>query len=221
MGLRIKICGITQPAQGRAIAELGATALGFICVPKTPRYVAPEQIRAVVERLPIDPSGQPTVDRIGVFVNSSLAEIRQTVAIGHLNAVQLHGTESPDFCFQVRSALPGVEIIKALRIPGPEALGQAHCYEGWVDTLLLDAYHPTQAGGTGTTLDWPTLKKFRPSCPWLLAGGLNPDNVRSALALVQPDGIDLSSGVETAPGDKDLAQVARLFEQVRRVGESS
>jgi phosphoribosylanthranilate isomerase len=215
MSLRIKICGITQPTQGRAIATLGATALGFICVPASPRYVAPEQIRAVVDQLPIAPAtGQPTVDRVGVFVNCALAEIRHIVALGHLNAIQLHGTESPDFCFQVRSALPGIEIIKALRIHGPEALKQADFYAGWVDTLLLDAYHPTQAGGTGTTLDWHQLKNFRPSCPWLLAGGLNPDNVLAALALVKPDGIDLCSGVENAPGDKNLEQVAQLFRQL-------
>ena len=214
MSLRIKICGITQPEQGRAIAQLGATALGFICAPESPRYVTPSQIRAIVDHLPIGATGQPTVDRVGVFVNSSLAEIRQTAALGHLNAVQLHGTESPDFCFQVRSALPGLEIIKALRIHRPDALGQANFYEGWVDTLLLDAYHPTQAGGTGTTLDWSNLKKFRPCCPWLLAGGLNPNNVLDALALVQPNGIDLSSGVENVPGDKNLEKVAQLFRQL-------
>ncbi len=217
MSLRIKICGITQPEQGRAIAALGATALGFICAPTSPRYVTPKQIRAIVDQLPIAPTtGQPTIDRVGVFVNSPLAEIQQIVAVGHLNAIQLHGTESPDFCFQVRSALPDIEIIKALRISGPEALDQADCYKGWVDTLLLDAYHPTQAGGTGTPLDWPQLKKFRPSCPWLLAGGLNPDNILTALILLHPNGIDLSSGVETAPGDKNLEKVAQLFQQLAK-----
>jgi phosphoribosylanthranilate isomerase len=214
MGLRVKICGITQPDQGRAIAELGATALGFICAPTSPRYVAPEQIRAVVDHLPQSATGAPTVDRVGVFVDSTLAEIQQTVTIGQLNAVQLHGTESPEFCFRVRSALPSIEIIKALRIRVPAALSQADFYDGWVDALLLDAYHPDQAGGTGMTLDWPQLTNFRPSCPWLLAGGLNPANISAALALVKPDGIDLSSGVETAPGDKDLAKVAQLFQQL-------
>jgi phosphoribosylanthranilate isomerase len=216
--LRVKICGITQPSQGRAIAELGATSLGFICAPESPRYIDPEQIRLVVEQLPVNPTtGVPSVDRVGVFVNATLSEIRTTVKIGHLNAVQLHGTESPDFCFQLRSALPGIELIKALRIHVPEALGQADFYQGWVDTLLLDAYHPDQMGGTGQTLNWPKLQKFRPECPWLLAGGLTPDNLLTALSLLQPDGIDLSSGVETAPGDKDLAKVAQLFAQLNRL----
>ena len=102
---RIKICGITHPDQGVAIAQLGATALGFICVSKSPRFVTPEQIRAVVEALPRSAQGMPDVDRIGVFVNASVADIVQTVAIAGLNGVQLHGDESPAFCRQLRAAL--------------------------------------------------------------------------------------------------------------------
>lgn len=213
--MRIKICGITQPHQGRAIAELGATALGFICAPSSPRYVSTTQIRAVVEALPAVEI-QPAVDRVGVFVNSTLREIQQTVTSSGLNAVQLHGAESPDFCFELRTALPGIELIKALRIRDEKDLEQADLYQDWVDTLLLDAYHPKQAGGTGKTLDWTKLQKFRPSCPWFLAGGINPDNVLDALNLVQPDGIDLSSGVENAPGDKNLHQVERLFAHLEK-----
>lgn len=205
--MRVKICGITQPQQGKAIAALGATALGFICVPASPRYVSPKQIRAVVERLPKD------IDRVGVFANTSLAEICQTVTAVELTSVQLHGDETPDFCHHLRQLLPNVEIIKALRVRA-QALEQAAIYAGCVDTLLLDAYHPQQLGGTGKTLDWITLQEFQPSCPWLLAGGLTPDNILEALNHVHPNGIDLSSGVERAPGDKDLAKVAHLFEQL-------
>ena len=215
MGLRVKICGITQADQGRAIADLGATALGFICVAGTPRYVSPQQIRAIVDRLPKDLTTGLMIDRVGVFLNASLLEICQTVAIAGLNSVQLHGSESPEFCHKLRFALPEVEIIKALRIKVPEVLSQADLYQGWVDALLLDAYHPTLLGGTGETLDWSTLRSFRPDCPWLLAGGLNADNVLNALETATPNGIDLSSGVENAPGDKNLEQVAKLFEQLR------
>ena len=205
--MRIKICGIIQPEQGKAIATLGATALGFICVPATPRYVTPEQIQAVVEQLP------ENIDRIGVFVNSSREEICQTVKVG-LTGVQLHGDESPEFCYQLRQSLPDVEIIKALRVKSLEALEQASDYTNCVNTLLLDAYHPHQLGGTGKTLDWSKLR-FQPDCPWLLSGGLTPDNVLDALSQVNPNGIDLSSGIERAPGDKDLTKVAALFEQLR------
>ncbi len=216
MGIRVKICGITNPEQGRAIAELGADALGFVCVRYSPRYLWPEQIQAIVEQLPINSSKGQTLDRIGVFADVSVDEICQIVAIAHLSGVQLHGSELPQFCRQLQLALPQIEVIKALRIKTPETLAQASLYEESVDTLLLDAYHPAALGGTGKTLDWLTLQSFRPGCPWLLAGGLTPDNVLTALAQVQPSGIDLSSGVERAPGDKDLNRVNQLFWQLER-----
>ena len=131
--------------------------------------------------------------------------------------MQLHGDESPEFCEQLRSFLPNIEIIKALRVKNAQALAQADIYANWVDTLLLDAYHPQQLGGTGKTLDWENLRQFQPKCPWFLAGGLTPDNVMEALNKVQPNGIDLSSGVERAPGDKDLVKVAQLFECLHRI----
>lgn len=207
--MRIKICGITQPEQGKAIANLGATALGFICVPASPRYVSATKIRSVVEQLP------KPVDLIGVFADASCEEICQTVATAGLTGVQLHSDESPQFCQELRSYLPKVEIIKALRVRNSEALAQTEVYVELVDTLLLDAYDPQMLGGTGKTLDWRTLQQFQPSCPWLLAGGLTPDNVVEALSQVHPNGIDLSSGVERAPGDKDLDKVTQLFRQLQ------
>lgn len=207
--MRVKICGITKPEQGQAIAQLGATALGFICVQATPRYVTPKQIRAVVEQL------QGPIDRVGVFANAACEEICQVVAEAGLSAVQLHGSESPEFCHQLRQSLPGIELLKALRVKTPACLVEAATYANCVDTLLLDAYHPQRLGGTGKTLDWATLQQFRPCNPWFLAGGLTPDNVLEALGELQPNGIDLSSGVERSPGDKDLDKVALLLEQVR------
>ncbi|WP_026082745.1 phosphoribosylanthranilate isomerase [Mastigocladopsis repens] len=206
--MRVKICGITQPQQGKAIASLGATALGFICVPSSPRYITVEQIQAVVEQLP------EKIDKIGVFANASSEEITQTVVNSGLTGVQLHGDESPEFAVQLRQLLPTVEIIKALRIRSLEDIEKASTYIFHADTLLLDAYHPQQLGGTGTTLDWNMLQQFSPSSPWLLAGGLTPDNIVEALTKVNPNGIDLSSGVERTPGDKDLDKVAKLFEQL-------
>jgi phosphoribosylanthranilate isomerase len=205
--MRIKICGITQADQGCAIAQLGATALGFICVTASPRYVTPEQIKAMVQYLPAK------IDCIGVFANNSWEEIEKTVAVADLTGVQLHGNESPEFCRQLRQLLPQVEIIKALRVKNSQ-VAEADVYAKWVDTLLLDAYHPQELGGTGKTLDWANLQHFQPSCPWFLAGGLTPDNVLEALNQLDPNGIDLSSGVEQAPGDKDLDKVARLFNRL-------
>lgn len=204
--MRIKICGITQPEQGRSIAELGANALGFICVSASPRYVTPDRIQTIIKGLA---PHNPTL--IGVFANSSTDEIYRVVAQTGLTGVQLHGGESPAFCQQLRQSLTGIELIKALRIRSPEDLKTVERYNHLVDTVLLDAYHPQQLGGTGKTLDWSSLTSFHPPLPWFLAGGLNPDNVAEALAQIKPDGIDLSSGVERSPGDKDLTLVARLF----------
>jgi phosphoribosylanthranilate isomerase len=209
MALRIKICGITQPEQGRAIAELGADALGFICVPASPRYVDPGQIQRIQTVVP------PEVARIGVFMDADLDQLVQIVEVGQLTAVQLHGSESAADCQAIRDRLPHIEIIKAFRVRSAWELEMAAEYAPVVDWLLLDAYHPELGGGTGKTLDWATLSTFRPAKPWFLAGGLRPDNVATALGMIHPDGIDLSSGVEIAPGNKDLDAVAALFAQVQ------
>lgn len=207
--MRVKICGITQIEQGKAIVKLGADSIGFICVPQSPRYVTPEQIRAIATALPT-----PTVT-VGVFANHSVAAIAAIVEQGRLTAIQLHGAEPPEFCRQLRQEInPEIELIKAFRIASAQSLTQTTAYTEYVDTLLLDAYHPQMLGGTGYTIDWQDLTQFQPPLPWLLAGGLTPDNVGQALARLQPDGIDLSSGVERSPGDKDLSKVAQLFAAV-------
>ncbi|MFP5271055.1 phosphoribosylanthranilate isomerase [Coleofasciculus sp.] len=206
--MRVKICGITKPEQGQAIAQMGATALGFICVPASPRYVTPNQIGLIVDSLTI------SVDTVGVFANASVKEICATVVLGRLSAIQLHGNESPEFCTQLRQFLPEIEMIKALRVKTPDDLHLAYRYVNYVDTLLLDAYHPQMLGGTGKTLDWERLAEFHPPLPWFLAGGLTPENILEALKRLHPNGIDVSSGVERSPGDKDLDKVALLFQQI-------
>lgn len=215
--MRVKICGITKVEQGIAIARLGAQSLGFMCVQASPRYVTPEIIRLIIEQLP------ENVDRIGVFANSTIDNICQVVAESNLTGVQLHGDETAEYCDRIREFLPGIEVIKALRVKTSETLETAAIYAVRVDTLLLDAYHPDKLGGTGKTIDWKILAEFRPLCPWLLAGGLRPDNVLNAVAIFSENtdnnfsGVDLASGVEIAPGDKDLTKVAKLFEQLKQL----
>ncbi|MEO0946679.1 MAG: phosphoribosylanthranilate isomerase [Cyanobacteria bacterium J06641_5] len=206
--MRVKICGITDPGQGRAIAALGASALGFICVRKSPRYVAPERIRSIGRELPA------SIGRIGVFANATPVEIVATVRVSNLTGVQLHGDETPADCQQLQALLPGVELLKAFRVRDRQTLDTIPPYQDCVDTVLLDAFDPTQLGGTGHTLDWKALVDFRPPLPWLLAGGLNPENVGMAIENLspnRPNGIDLSSGIERSPGDKDLERAAVLF----------
>lgn len=216
--MRVKICGITIPEQGVAIAREGATALGFICVPASPRYVTKEQIRTIIQTVTkAIPSG---IDRIGVFANTTVENICQIFADTGLSGVQLHGDESPEFCLELRSCLPPeAEIIKALRVKNAATLSDWEAYKDVADTLLLDAYHPERLGGTGQQLDSAMLRDFQPSIPWLLAGGLNPDNVLDAIERSRCPGIDLSSGVERSPGDKDLAKVAQLFAKLRAIDE--
>ncbi len=210
--MRVKICGITKLDQGKAIVELGATALGFICVPQSRRYIPPQAIGAIVACLP------ENIDCVGVFADVDCQEIVSVVTEAGLTGVQLHGNESPQFCARLRQLLPKqIELIKALRLKTPQSLVEANAYSECVNTLLLDAYHPQLLGGTGQTLNWQELAHFQPPLPWLLAGGLTPDNVFTALSQIRPTGIDLSSGVERSPGDKDIKKVAQLFEQLKKI----
>ena len=199
----IKICGITKLDQAQAIAQMGVNALGFICVPSSPRYISALAIAHITASL--------NLDLVGVFLNASAHEINQTVSQGGLNAVQLHGDESPEFCHQLRSQLDQIKLIKALRVRNQADLAQAQLFSNLVDVILLDAYDPQMAGGTGKTLDWQMLHDFQPNCDWWLAGGLSPDNVSEAIALVNPNGIDVSSGVERSAGDKDLIKVQNFL----------
>lgn len=210
--LRVKICGLTQQEQAQEIIRLGADSIGFICVERSPRYLAPENIRAIAQSLP------EHIDKVGVFADHTLRSIAEIVETAQLTAVQLHGAETPEFCTQLRSNLPkNIELIKAFRIKTATSLTDIEGYLASLDTLLLDAYHPQLLGGTGHTIDWQHLEQFHSSLPWLLAGGLTPDNIQAALSRLQPDGIDLSSGVERSPGDKDLEKVKQLFEQLGSV----
>jgi phosphoribosylanthranilate isomerase len=207
--MRIKICGITIVEQGIEIARMGATDLGFICVPSSSRYLSLSKLQPLVEEL------ANHANTVGVFADFSVATIAHVVALTNLDTVQLHGTESVEFCQELREALPETEIIKAWRVRSSSDLDSIQTYSQVVDGLLLDAYHPDALGGTGQTLDWQQLCAFTPSIPWLLAGGLHPDNIEIALSQLHPDGIDLSSGVEVSPGHKNLALVDRLFANLR------
>lgn len=206
--MRVKICGITQPQQGQIIAHLGATALGFICVPQSPRYVTPQQIQAITAIIP------DKIDKIGVFAHETLENITQIATQSGLTGVQLHGNESPEFCEKLRHLLPTIEIIKALRIKNTDSLTLVKDYYPVVSTLLLDAYDAQRLGGTGKTLNWEALTQFYPPISWFLAGGLTPDNICHALSILKPNGIDLSSGVEKLPGNKDLEKVAQLMKNL-------
>lgn len=212
VNMRVKICGITQVDQAIAITRHGATHLGFICVPQSPRYISPADLATITQALD---AAQIAVKTVGVFANADLAEVCTVARQTNLSHIQLHGQEPLALCQQIQAELPGISLIKAIRVRTTADLAQAETYAPYVEALLLDAYHPQQLGGTGLTLDWQALIAFQPVCPWLLAGGLHPGNVQTALSTLNPDGIDLSSGVEQRPGVKDLDLVQQLFEQLQ------
>ena len=214
----IKICGLTKLDQAQAIAQMGADALGFICVSSSPRYVTASEIALITTNLIPNYS---KLDLIGVFLNASAEEVYRNLEQSQLNGVQLHGDESPEFCREVRSHLnqinPKIKLIKALRVKDSSGLEEAKLFSNVVDVVLLDAYDPQMAGGTGKTLDWRMLRDFRPHCDWWLAGGLSPENVEQAIALVCPNGLDVSSGVERSAGDKDLSKVRNFVAICRSI----
>jgi phosphoribosylanthranilate isomerase len=208
--MRLKICGITQVQQAIAIVNLGVDTIGFICVKQTPRYIEPDKIKRIIEKLP------PEILTVGVFVNEKIETIIEIVNHTGLTSIQLHGEETPVDCQQLRETLPNIEIIKAFRYQNQESLACLENYLPVIDTILLDAYQAGSYGGTGKQLKWEDLSDFRPSRPWLLAGGLKPDNVLQAINTVPCDGLDLSSGVEISPGNKDLDKIQKLCEILNR-----
>lgn len=207
MALRIKICGITREEDARAAIDAGADALGFVFVPGTPRFIEPERAAAIVHGLP------PFVSRVGLFVNADPGFIRATLAEVRLDTVQLHGDESPQVGRDLRKQ---ARVIQAFRVQGPETLDRLPAYRDSSDAWLLDAYVPGAAGGTGARFDWNLAVQARDlGHPLILAGGLKPENIAEAVRQVRPFAIDVSSGVESAPGRKDPDKVRRLIEAAR------
>jgi phosphoribosylanthranilate isomerase len=190
---------------------MGVDAVGVIAVPASPRYVAPEQrgsLFAAVGAARSACAGVLVVADPGDDVLGELAAGR-----GH-QVVQLHGNESVERCAELRGRLD-VKLWKAVRIRRPTDLAGALEYASVVDALLLDAWQPDQLGGTGQRLPVEWLLDFTPPLPWWLAGGITPEHVDAVLDRLHPDGIDCSSGVERAPGDKDLARVMKLVGVLR------
>lgn len=208
---RIKICGLTQPDQACAIAQMGVHALGFIGVSSSPRFVTPSQLVKIVEHLP------PFTERVVVLAEPTDEEIEQYSIRARVNIIQLHGAESPERCAQIQTRFPWLRLIKAFRIRSTDDLARTEAYAAVVDSYLLDAYHPDQLGGTGQTLDWEELVAYKPSRPWILAGGLTPDNVHIALSRLTPHAVDLSSGVEDSPGQKNLESVRALMQAIQLI----
>jgi len=193
--VRVKICGITSAADALAAVEAGADAIGLMLFEGSPRAVDFAHAAQIARELP------PFVSRVGVFVDPKLEFVAEAVRKCLLDTIQLHGSETPEFCEQMP-----LGVVKAFRIAGPESLSPIPAYatRAW----LLDAFVAGQPGGTGTTFNWNLAVQVKKlGRPIVLAGGLTPLNVAEAVRQVRPYAVDVSSGVELAPGRKDLQKV--------------
>jgi phosphoribosylanthranilate isomerase len=201
----VKICGLTDLSDARAALQAGADLLGFVFAP-SPRRVEPSRVAAILHALRQE-GGAAGWRAVGVFVDEDPRLVSRAALEAGLDLIQLHGAEGPDYCRDL--PLP---VIKAVRVRDPGSLAGLESYRGAVAHLLLDAWHPAAAGGTGRTFDWGLARAAHfPDIPWLLAGGLTPDNVPQAVAAARPHGVDVSGGVERAPGLKDHQLIRRFI----------
>jgi phosphoribosylanthranilate isomerase len=214
--MKVKICGITNVEDAQMAIEAGADLLGFIFYPKSPRYVEPGAVATILDELTSRYAIRDT-QFVGVFVDEPVNRVREILDQCHLDLAQLHGSEPPA---EVRMLQP--RAYKAIR---PKQRGDAEAMAATFapvmdislerPAFLIDAYHSWKFGGTGATTDWMAARVLARRFPILLAGGLTPDNVIDAIRTVEPWGVDVSSGVEAAPGKKDHAKVHAFIEAAK------
>lgn len=204
MSVKVKICGITNVADGVAAAEAGADMIGLMFYEGSPRTVSFANAAEISRALP------PFTVKVGVFVNPTEDAVMRAIGDCGVSLLQFHGEETPEFCTQF-----GVMSMKAFRVRGPESLAELPKYQ--TDAWLLDAFSPDAHGGTGAIFNWNlAVEAAQLGRPIFLAGGLTPENVGEAVRRVQPFGVDVSSGVESALGKKDHAKVRAFVEAARQ-----
>ena len=202
MRTRVKICGITRPADGVAAAQAGADAIGLVFYPKSPRYLSAERAIEIRDALP------PFVQTVALFVNADAAQVAQVLGRVKPALLQFHGDETPEFCAQF-----GAPFVKACRIrPGVDASQYLQPFSR-AAAWLVDSFVP-EYGGVGESFDWSLVPRGL-GRPLILSGGLDQKNVARAIQAVQPWGVDVSSGVESAKGIKDAAKMAAFVAEVR------
>ena len=203
MSVRVKICGLKEPAHVAAAIAAGAAYLGFVFFPKSPRHLAIPAAAALAAEVP------PGVAKVALTVNATDAELDAITGAVAMDMLQLHGAESPERVAEIRTR-SGLPVMKAVGISGPEDIARLDVYSAVADQILVDAKPPKGAevpGGMGVPFDWTLLTGYHFSRPWMLAGGLTPRNVALAARLTGARQVDVSSGVESAPGVKDEALI--------------
>jgi phosphoribosylanthranilate isomerase len=206
--MKVKVCGITSYEDAAMVLDRGVDALGFNFFPPSPRYMKPADARSIIRRLP------PFVVSVGLFVNTAKAdEVSEIAHVAGVQVLQLHGDETPEYCRR----LVHWPLIKALRIGESGIPQDLDAYP--VQAFLLDAKDDVLFGGTGRSFDWSLAKGIQLIRPIILAGGLRPDNVREAIRIVAPYGVDVCSGVESSPGMKDPNKLTQFMNEVRNVDQ--
>ena len=203
---QVKICGLTTVEESLACAELGADAIGCVFYPPSPRFVTDHQAKEICNALPA------SVWSVGVFVNNTLSEILTRVKLCGLRAVQLHGQETQELVEELQNE--GVVVIKALFANGRPSFSDAPCYQ--VRAFLAECAGERLPGGSGKAWNWSLASALSGEHELILAGGLTPDNVAQAVRDACPDAVDVSSGVESRPGKKDLHKVRDFLDAVRK-----
>ena len=214
MSPKAKICGLNTPDVVDAAIRAGAGAVGFVFYPPSPRSISPSTAGSLSAR-----AGD--VMKVGLFVDPDDGWLQAALGEARLDLIQLHGSESPQRAAEIRSRT-GVPVMKAIKIRGPEDFGAVSSYDSAVDWLLFDAKPPRGQGnglpgGNGVAFDWRLLAGRKWNRPWMLSGGLDADNVAEAVRISGADWVDVSSGVETAPGTKDPIRIARFMEAVKSI----
>lgn len=214
--VKIKICGITNDKDALWATNLGADYLGFNFYKESPRKISPELAKKIITSLP------PFVTSVGVFVNEEIKTVLKIVKKCNLSLVQLHGEETAEYCFQLKSKVqnPNSKIIKAFRIRDERSLEVIPQYLEKVDYFLLDTYVEGVEGGTGEIFNWDLAVKTKElisSKPIFLAGGLTPENVQGAIKRVQPYAVDVASSVERLPRRKDYEKMKSFIQAVKGV----
>ena len=201
--IAIKICGITNLEDAFAACDYGAEALGFVFHEPSPRYLKPTESRKIIPKLPRD------IAKVGVFVNPEISLVRNIREYCPLDFIQLSGDETPDFCGQIPSGM----LIKVFSVGHAGAFDKLALYKA--RAFLIDSREPGHFGGTGRLSNWELADAIGRKHPVILAGGLNPENVETAIKVVSPRAVDVSSGVEISPGKKDRQKIRRFIEKVR------
>jgi phosphoribosylanthranilate isomerase len=203
--VKVKICGNTSYEDAALALDLGADAVGFIFYDKSSRHVAPSVARDICRRLP------PFAIKVGVFVNEfDVENVRSIARMCGINVIQLHGGESPEYC----ALLPEWSIVKALRVG--DTFDPSHVRSFPTAAILLDAFDPDTYGGTGRLFDWSKAVAAKQYARIVLAGGLKPENVAQAIKVVKPYGVDVCSGVEAKPGQKDKLLLRSFLQEAER-----